>query len=75
MVNALRRELLRIVIRLIQAHHQGDIFALKIRYIVFWPEVVVATGAALALGVWAGKSQKTAFHAPVQITVLWGKEN
>jgi len=71
-VDALRGELFRIIIRLVQAHHQGDVFALKIRDVVLGPEVVVAPRAALALGVWASESQEAAFHTPVQISVLWG---
>ena len=73
-IDSLRSKLLCVIIRLVQAHHQSDILALKIRDVIFWPKIVIATGTALALCVRACEGKEPAFHAPVQITIL-RKEN
>ncbi len=56
MLDALAGELLRVVVALVQAHHEGDISALEVGNIVLRTQGVVAARTALALCMWAGKA-------------------
>jgi hypothetical protein len=68
-VDALSGESPRVVILLVEAHHQSDVLLLEVRDVVFRSQGEV-TFHGLFGSMWTGEGEELSFHTPVQIAIL-----
>jgi hypothetical protein len=68
-VDALSGESPRVVILLVEAHHQSDVLLLEVRDVVFRSQGEV-TFHGLFGSMWTGEGEELSLHTPVQIAIL-----